>query len=277
MHPAKLAIMVFTYSGGSIIVFRDMVSTNHSENSMAQANFVFYGYLGDLLPKHLRQQVISYPLNGPSSVKHPIEALGVPHTEVNHILLRGKPIDFSYQVKPGDAFHIYPAQHGLDRRIPEILRPALQTPPRFILDSHLGRLASYMRLMGFDVLYRNDYDDEELAQLSGNEQRVLLTRDRRLLMRKAVVYGYCLRTKVPRQQLLDVLERYELKEHIHPWRRCIRCNGQLSRVPKHDVLDQLEPKTKKYYHEFKQCQGCQQIYWKGSHFQALQQFIEEIQ
>jgi hypothetical protein len=130
--------------------------------------------------------------------------------------------------------------------------------------------------MGFDSLYRNDYDDEELAHLSSSEQRILLTRDRRLLMRKVVVYGYCLRTKVPRQQLLDVLNRYDLREHITPWRRCIRCNGQLDPVAKRDVIDRLEPKTRKYYHEFRRCQDCKQIYWKGSHFRSLQQFIADI-
>ena len=243
---------------------------------MDQANFLFYGYLRELLPKELRHQVVSYQLNGRVAVKHSIESLGVPHTDVAHILLQEKPVDFSYLVSEGDTLHVYPARYGLDGPWPEILRPALSVPPRFILDSHLGRLANYLRLLGFDTWYRNDYDDEELARLSSNEQRILLTRDRRLLMRKVVVYGYCMRTKVPRQQLLDVLNRYDLKEHINPWYRCIRCNGQLDPVAKRDVIDRLEPKTKKYYHEFRRCQDCKQIYWKGSHFQALQQFVDDV-
>ncbi len=243
---------------------------------MTQANFLFYGYLRDLLPKEMRQKVIPYKLNGRVAVKHSVEALGIPHTDVAHILLQGELVEFSCLVRAGDTFHIYPAQYPLDKPLPEILRPALMSPPRFILDNHLGRLANYLRLLGFDTWYRNDYDDEELAHLSSTEQRVLLTRDRRLLMRKVVVYGFCLRTKVPRQQLLDVMERYDLKDHINPWCRCIRCNGQLVPVSKGEVRDRLEPKTKKYYHEFRQCQHCNQVYWKGSHFQSLQQFIEDI-
>lgn len=243
---------------------------------MPQASFRFYGNLNDFLPVLQRQKAIFYPLNGPVAVKHPIEALGVPHTEVEHILANGISVGFSYLVQPEDQISVYPTFHeiGVDPLYP--LRPSLPAPPRFILDNHLGQLATYLRLLGFDAQYHNHYQDEELAQLSHEEERVLLTRDRRLLMRKIIVYGYWLRAKNPRQQLIEIIDRYELREYIRPWHRCLRCNGRLQPVPKEAILERLEPKTKKYYHEFHMCQVCQQIYWKGSHYKPLRQFVEDI-
>jgi uncharacterized protein len=245
---------------------------------MAEAFFRFYAELNDFLADpEQRQKTIAYGLNGPVAVKHVIEALGVPHTEIELILANDQPVDFSYLVQEGDRITLYPPFTRLDITSLPALRPPLPSPPRFILDSHLGRLATYLRLLGFDTLYRNDYDDEELAELSYQEQRILLTRDRRLLMRKLVVHGYCLRTKESRQQLEAVLRRYNLWSAIQPWQRCLRCNGRLLPVSKEAIIDRLEPKTKLYYDEFHQCQSCGQIYWQGSHYQRLQRFIAAIQ
>lgn len=245
---------------------------------MAEASLRFYAELNDFLPDpEQRQKTITYILNGPVAVKHVVEALGVPHTEIELILANGQPVDFSYLVGDADRISLYPPFRGLDISTMPALRPPLPTPPRFILDSHLGRLATYLRLLGFDTLYRNDYDDEELAELSFQQQRILLTRDRRLLMRKVVVHGYCLRTKESRQQLEAVLRRFDLWSAIQPWKRCLRCNGRLQPVAKEAIIDQLEPKTKLYYDDFHQCQSCQQIYWQGSHYQRLERFIAAIQ
>ena len=247
-----------------------------SMDFMPQASFRFYGNLNDFLPVLRRQKAIFYPLNGPVAVKHPIEALGVPHTEVEYLLANGISVGFSYLVQPEDQISVYPTFHEIDVDPLYPLRPSLPTPPRFILDNHLGQLATYLRLLGFDAQYHNHYQDEELARLSHEEERVLLTRDRRLLMRKIIIYGYWLRAKDPRQQLTEILGRYELNGHIRPWHRCLRCNGHLRPVSKEAILERLEPKTKKYYHEFHICQDCQQIYWKGSHYKPLRQFVEDV-
>lgn len=239
-----------------------------------EAIFRFYGDLNDFLPDGRRQVNLAYPLNGPVAVKHPIEAMGVPHTEVDLILANSTPVNFSYLVQDGDRVSVYPAFSRLDPGPRPRLRPALPSPPDFVADVHLGRLVTYLRLLGFDTLYPDDHDDEILAEIAHQEGRVLLTRDVRLLMRSKVTYGYWLRTKVPRQQLLAVLNRFKLNEFIQPWRRCLRCNGQLLPIEKEKILDRLEPKTKQYYHEFHICQSCQQIYWKGSHYRPLRQFVE---
>jgi uncharacterized protein with PIN domain len=243
---------------------------------MSQAFFRFYAELNDLLSKEWRNRPVVYPLNGRVAVKHAIEASGIPHTEVDLILANGRPVDFTYSVEPGDRLSVYPVFQKIDVGSLLSLRPPLPSPPRFVIDNHLGRLAVSLRLLGFDALYRNDFDDAELARLSSEEERVLLTRDRRLLNRKVVIYGYCVRTRDPRRQLLDVLQRYRLKELIRPWHRCLVCNGALRPVAKEAIIDRLEPKTIKYFHEFQMCQDCSRIYWKGSHYEPLREFIEAI-
>jgi len=241
-----------------------------------KAFFLFFAELNDFLPLTRREVWVPYALNGPVAAKHPIEALGIPHTEVGAILANGQAVDFNYRVQAGDNLEVYPAagEMEVDSQVP--LRPALPNPPRFILDNHLGRLATYLRLFGFDALYPDESEDEKLAQVSGEEGRVLLTRDRRLLNRKVVVYGYWLRSKDPREQLLAVFQRYRLGAFIRPWRRCLRCNGRLRPVAKEDILERLEPKTKLYYHEFHMCRECRHIYWKGSHYEPLKLFVESI-
>lgn len=240
------------------------------------AHFHFWGELADFLPADKDASAVPYLLRGPVAVKHLIEALGIPHTEVEAIFTGGRPVDFFYRVQAGDQIDVYPAHFPTGRTFHQPLRPQRPIPASFVADGHLGRLTTYLRLLGFDTLYHNNYGDDELALLAHHEQRILLTRDRRLLMRKMVVYGQCLRSRDPWQQLQAVIQRFLLADQIRPWQRCLRCNGLLRPVSKQEILDRLEPKTKKYYHEFHICQECEQIYWKGSHYQPLQELVEAI-
>ena len=219
---------------------------------------------------------VTYSFSGPVSIKHAIEALGVPHTEVDLILVNGQSVGFSYMLRSLDQVSVYPSFSTLELSPVQQLREPLDFPLKFIVDSHLGQLATYLRLLGFDAAYRNDYEDDELAIQAYEQNRILLTRDRRLLMRKLIIYGFCLQTRDPRQQLRDVLHRYQLHNQIQPWRRCLRCSGRLRPVAKEEILHRLEPKTRKFYNEFHICEGCRQIYWKGSHFKPLRHLIEEI-
>lgn len=243
---------------------------------MSRATFRFYAELNEFLPEAQRQQDLSFALNGRTSVKHPIEAFGVPHTEVALILANGDAVGFDYLLQPGDHVSVYPAWHTVDREGESHLRPPLQRPVRFLLDVHLGQLARYLRLLGFDALYRNDYEDETLAALAEASGRVLLTRDRRLLMRKRIQHGYCLNTRDPQEQVRAVLHRFDLFEEIDPWQRCLRCNGELQSVQKEAVLQELEPKTRRYYDTFMRCQTCGRVYWKGSHYPRMARFVERM-
>ena len=159
--------------------------------------FRFYGNLNDFLPAAQRDGWIDYALDGTVAVKHPIEALGVPHPEVEQIVAGGKPVDFAYRLRSGENVHVYPMGYGVPDSSAPPLRPPLQPPLRFVLDTHLGRLAAYLRMLGFSAKYRNDYSDAALAGISQSEHRVLLTRDRGLLKRKIVEYGYCVRHAKP--------------------------------------------------------------------------------
>jgi uncharacterized protein with PIN domain len=243
---------------------------------MSHVYFRFFADLNDFLPPGQRHTTIPVPLNGVAAVKHPIESLGVPHPEVELILANGQPVDFGYQLQTDDQIEVYPADAAPTFEGTPLLRPPLAPPVSFVLDTHLGQLATYLRLLGFDTLYRNDYDDAELACISHEQRRVLLTRDRGLLKRKNVVYGYCVRGSESRRQLLDVMRRYRLLAEICPWRRCLRCNGLLEPAEKAQILDQLAPKTRLYYDVFQRCQSCGQIYWQGSHHARMQAFVEEV-
>jgi uncharacterized protein with PIN domain len=236
---------------------------------LKQAHFLFHTDLIDLLSPHRREAEIDIPPNGDQSVKHLIESLGVPHTEVGKVLVNGMQVDFGYLVKEGDQVEVYPSSGAKNENFAQGL-------PRFILDNHLGRLAVYLRMLGFDALYRNDFQDEELAQVSNREGRILLTRDKRLLMRNLVRQGYWLRSKIPRRQLEEVVRRFGLGAIAQPFKRCVRCNEPLVIVRKEDVLHRLKPLTRQYYDEFRLCPACNQVYWKGSHYQRMCQLIEQV-
>lgn len=243
---------------------------------MLRVTFTFYGNLNDFLPMNRRNAVIPMSLAEHAAVKHPIEALGVPHPEVAAILVGRAPVDFTYRLQDGDRVEVYPQEvaHLLPRHLP--LRPPTPTPVGFVADAHLGQLAAYLRMLGFDTLYRNDYDDAHLAAITATEPRVLLTRDRGLLKRKIVIHGYCVREVEPRAQVVSVLRRYHLRACVQPWQRCTHCNGLLRVVDKAAVLDRLQPKTRRYYDVFQACATCGQVYWQGSHFAQMTAFIESV-
>ncbi len=234
---------------------------------MVTSFFTFLPDLNTFLTSNRRAGSFPYSFENGQTVKHLVEAAGIPHTEVGRIEVNGRPAAFEYQVRQGDRVVVSPANATSN---------PFAGPARFVLDNHLGRLAAYLRMLGFDVLYRNDYDDDGLAQLTAVEERILLTRDRRLLMRKMVRWGYCLRSLDSRQQLDEVLQRFDLYHQISPFQRCLRCNTPLEIVSKEAILDRLEPLTKKYFEDFRICPACGQIYWKGSHYAHMQEMIDKI-
>jgi uncharacterized protein len=244
---------------------------------MTTAFFRFYAELNTLLQEKNRYRDIEQVFQGKQTVKHLIESLGIPHTEVDLILVNGTSVDFSYVPEEGDHISIYPIFESFDISTLNRLRPIPLRDPRFVLDGHLGRLAAYLRMLGFDALYRNDFSDEELAQISEAEKRILLSRDRGLLKRSQVMHGYLLTTHDPREQLLAVIHRFDLASSFKPFARCIACNGILEEISKEAVIDFLEPRTKQYFEKFKHCAGCGKIYWKGSHYERMLSFIDWAQ
>jgi len=241
-----------------------------------KAIFRFYAELNDFLRTDRRYRPFAYEVPGNPAVKDSIEALGVPHTEVDLILVNGRSEDFTYQLQDGDQVSVYPVFESVDIKPLVRLRPAPLREVRFVLDTHLGRLAGYLRMMGFDTVYRNDCSDEELARISSEDRRILLTKDRGLLKRNLVTHGYFVRGLHPREKLVEVLRRFDLFQQVQPFTRCMRCNGLLEEVPKAEVLDFLPPKVKAGYDAFRRCQNCNQVYWKGTHFERMQHFLERV-
>jgi uncharacterized protein with PIN domain/sulfur carrier protein ThiS len=248
---------------------------------MPTATFRFHAELNDFLPRNavlVRNRVpfetiVSIDFSGHETVKHLLESLGIPHTEVDVILVNGQSVGFDCRLAQGDRVDVFPIHVDVDA-VPLIhLQPVPLQEPRFVLDGHLGKLADYLRLLGFDTCYCNEADDDELAQISSREGRILLTRDRGLLKRSQVTYGYCVREKSPRRQVVAVVQRFDLTRFANPYTRCVHCNGLLKPVPKDVILERLEPKTKLYYDEFSICEDCGHIYWKGSHFERMEKFI----
>lgn len=229
--------------------------------------------LNIFLPRGRRDTTIAVPCAGHESVKNLVESLGVPHPEIAALLVGGAPVGFSYQVRPGDRIEVFPVSVEVVPALP--LRPPL-LDFRFVLDAHLGRLAAYLRMLGFDTLYRNDYDDPQLARLAADEGRILLTRDVGLLKRSIVTYGYFVRETAPARQLAEVAGRFALRGAIASFQRCIRCNGPMRSVPKAAIDHLLEPKTRQFFEVFHQCRECRQVYWRGSHYERMRQVIDQV-
>ena len=231
---------------------------------MSTAYFSFIGRLNDFLPRDQRGQTIAVRFWERQSVKHLAESLGVPHPEIGRIQVNGGDEPLNVITQEQDRVEIHPVNDGY------------AAEPRFVIDGHLGRLATYLRMLGFDSVYHSDFDDAQLAEVAQREGRILLSRDRRLLMRKSVADGYCLRSLDSIEQLTEVVKRFDLAHRVIPFHRCLRCNHLLEPVPKEEVLDRLEPLTRKYFDEFHICPACGQIYWKGSHYERMQKLVEEI-
>ncbi len=243
---------------------------------MATAHLRFYEELNDFLPPDRRKVEFAHEFERRTSIKDMIESFGVPHPEIDLILVNGESVDFSYIVRDGDRISVYPVFECLDISPLIRLRPEPLRNPRFIVDCNLGRLARYLRLLGLDALYRNNYTDEDVANISQQQHRIVLTRDRRLLLRRIISHGLFVRAVKPKAQVREVLERLDLYRNLKPFTRCTRCNALLQPVEKHAIEHRLQPKTRKYYQRFLQCPDCGQIYWQGSHHDRAQRLINEL-
>lgn len=258
--------------------------------TVATARFRFHGSPADLLPAERRASALERRFRGSPPVKDLIEALGVPHTEVGAIEVRGRAVGFGYRLQDGDEVDVYGPEPGgsagetsrdapaMDPPPPSALHlsPPVPRPPRFVLDGHLGRLAGYLRMLGFDVAYETDPDDGELARRSAEEGRILLTRDRGLLRRSVVRLGYLPRSDLPLEQLAEVMRRFDLAGDARPFSRCLRCNGMLEPVAREAIEDRLQPKTRRYYDAFLRCTACDALYWRGSHVERMQAVIDRV-
>jgi uncharacterized protein len=245
-----------------------------SDVSGFRVRLKFHGDLPFFLKSKASNKVIERNLGEKTSVKDVIESCGVPHPEVDLILVNRRPVDFAHLIAKDADIDLYPVQSECQLFKEERLQ--VRSITRFVADGHLGTLARNLRLLGFDVAYDRQAPDRRLLSVMEREDRALLTRDRRLLMHAVVRHGYCPRSQNADDQTIEVIRRFALFDSIAPFTRCLRCNAPLHRVVKGDVIEKLEPLTKIYYEEFHRCSGCGQIYWAGSHFSKLERRLEKI-
>ncbi|MBV9320563.1 MAG: Mut7-C ubiquitin/RNAse domain-containing protein [Mycobacterium sp.] len=235
-----------------------------------------YAELNDFLGPESRGVTVRRPFRTHQTVKDVLEAMGIPHTEVDMILVNGNPVDFSHRPNVGERIAAYPVFEALDIGSTARLRPVPLRDPRFVVDVNLGRLARLLRVLGFDVWWSSDADDQALADISREQHRILLTRDRGLLKRRAITHGLFVHADQAEEQTLEVVRRLDLGERLAPLTRCVRCNGTLATVTKDEVIDQLEPLTRQYYDEFSRCAECGRIYWPGSHHARLRSLVGRL-
>lgn len=235
-----------------------------------------YAELNDFLPPRSRFSVLMRPVRSHQTVKDVVEAAGIPHTEVDLLLVNGESVDFGHRPRPGDRLAVYPAFESLDIAPLTRVRPAPLREPRLLADVNLGGAARLLRLMGLDVRCEFDAGDAYLAEISAYDHRILLTRDRGLLARRIVTHGLFVRADLPVEQTVEVIDRLDLSRRLAPLTRCLRCGARLVDVAKADIIDRLPPRTRSEHHTFRRCTGCDRIYWAGTHQHRLDQLVDRL-
>ncbi len=243
---------------------------------MKTAFFRFYAELNDFLTRNIRGKEFPYEFWGNPAIKDAIEALGVPHPEVDLILVNGRSVDFAYRLQNGDRVSVYPVFELLDIADVTRLRPKPLREPRFIADVNLGKLARKLRLLGFDTLYKNDYDDKTIIRIAVKEHRIILTRDIELLKHHLVSHGYWLRSTIPEKQTMEIVDKFDLYRQVKAFSRCTECNGILKAAAKSDVAHLIKQQTKKHFDRFFQCEQCKKVYWPGTHYKRMALFVTTI-
>ncbi len=234
-------------------------------------SLTFHGDLASLLRRQWRgRQQLSQAFTRVASIKDVVESFGLPHTEVGRLEVAGVEVDFSFQVKDGQRIAVWPVSVPWDVLRPSLLRPQPLTNITFVVDVNVGKLARLLRMVGLDVAYDHRWDDRTLASLAEQENRILFSKDRGLLMRNQVVFGRFIRASQPEKQLQEVISLLGLGSKLAPFTRCMECNGKLQAVAKEEIVHLLQPLTKKYYSAFSICSNCRKIYWPGSHLEKME-------
>jgi hypothetical protein len=240
------------------------------------SNFTFHGDLKEFLRSDNTAGRLEYPVDRRASVKDAVEALGPPHTEIGRIAVDGADVDFSHLLKPGEDVHVHPVTPPMDVTKPTLLRPDPLPELRFAVDVNVGKLAGRLRMLGLDAAYDPQWRDTFIAELAESRGRVVLTKDLALLKRNRVEFGRAVRAIHPDDQIMEILDFFGIRGPFDPFTRCIHDNTPLEPVDKAEIIDRLEPLTKKYFHEFHICPECGRIYWAGSHNERMREWMERM-
>ena len=254
---------------------RILVEDTH-ERPARSAEFRFYEELNDFLPAARRKVSFMQTFYGTPAVRDVIQAIGVPHTAIDLVLVNGRSVDFSHRLQGGERIAVYPVFERLDISPLVRLRPAPLRRPRFVLDVHLGKLARELRLLGFDTAYRSDRDDAGIIDCALAEGRIILTRDVGLLKHSRVTHGYWVRSGRPEAQLPEVLRALQLASCARPFTRCLACNGLIEPVGKGALTGRVAPPILARHDRFWQCVECRKVYWRGSHYRHMMKRLARV-
>lgn len=236
----------------------------------------FHDELVTMISKKWKNGEVLYQLTRQASIKDIIESLGPPHTEIYTILVNDKDVDFSYQVHDNTKIEIYPAKYPIDITQETVLRPVPLHELRFLADVNVGKLAKLLRMLGFDTKYDHTMNDALLANEAEKDSRIVLSKDKNCLKRSKIIYGKWIREDDPKKQLKNIIESFNLLKYIKPFSRCIVCNSTLKTIEKEKIIAFLQPLTKKYYDKFSICPQCNHIYWAGTHYEKMQNYLQEL-
>ncbi|WP_051216307.1 Mut7-C RNAse domain-containing protein [Ferrimonas futtsuensis] len=234
-----------------------------------------YRELNDFLPVASRERRFPFRFRGQPSLKSVLEGAGVPQAEVDLVLMNGQSVALDHPIVGGERLEVFPLLESLELDLFAPLRPR-PLPDAFIVDVNLGRLARLLRLSGLDCLYRRDFDDEEIVRLACEQGRGILTRDKGVLHRGAVIHGYWVRHTDPERQLLEVIHHYRLEGRLRFFSRCTRCNGVLHVISRDAARQRVPAGAWREHHHFFVCDGCGQVYWRGSHYEAMNQTLTRL-
>jgi len=147
---------------------------------------------------------------------------------------------------------------------------------KFFADCHLGKIAKYLRVFGFDTLYFQTIDDDDIIDIAKKEDRFILTSDKELFLRVKHLDALYLSHAEFEEQLKKIFLHYKLFDKTAPLSRCIKCNGMLKKIDKKEVVADLKIKTKKYFDTFHICEECGSVYWQGDHYKNMLKFVKDF-
>ncbi len=243
---------------------------------MPNATFRFYEELNDFLPPPRRKTDFEAQFTDRRSIKDMIEALGVPHTEVDLILVNGESVDFKYILREGDRISVYPVFESLNIEDVTRLRKMPLRTTRFIADINIGDVVKYMRAMGFDVYFDTSLSPGEIIKISQKEKRTILTRSRNLLKFSEVTHGIFLHKGTTAEQIKRVVDYLNITDNVRPFSRCLSCNGLLKEISKEEIKDRVPPKARRLFNRYTYCRACDKVYWRGTHFARMKRVIDQI-
>jgi uncharacterized protein len=233
---------------------------------VSTASFSFSGELDPFLARERRGHAFQYTCARAATLKNAIEALGVPHTEIGAVTVNGEPATLQRIVREGDTVEV----KGSD-----LFTVTKGCDAFFLADAHLGGLARFLRMLGFDTLHHNALDDAEIRRLASEEARIVLTRDRELLKCREIQRGCYVRALKPEAQLQEVVMRYGLAPLARPFTLCLHCNLELEPLDRDAVAHRVPEKVLLLHPAFTHCRGCDRVYWPGSHYERMRERLRD--